>query len=167
METTTTYPGRDGHVGDPVRLGIVAVSDRASRGEYVDEEDLPSLLFPGRHQESVDGHLSLRTGRTRCRGSSAHRTRRPRAMQRGRHHGRYRTCPEGHHARGHRGGVRSNDAGFWRTDAGHFAKVRAHRHPLEAGRRIGQSLIFNLLVVRNPFERPSMSCGKPFRIASI
>lgn len=45
METTTTYPGRDGHVGDPVRLGIVTVSDRASRGEYVDEGGPAILAF--------------------------------------------------------------------------------------------------------------------------
>lgn len=45
METTTAYPGRDGHVGDPVRLGIVTVSDRASRGEYVDEGGPAILAF--------------------------------------------------------------------------------------------------------------------------
>ena len=45
METTTTYPGRDGHVGDPVRLGIVTVSDRASRGEYVDDGGPAILAF--------------------------------------------------------------------------------------------------------------------------
>ena len=45
METTTTYPGRDGHVGDPVRLGIVTVSDRASRGEYVDKGGPAILAF--------------------------------------------------------------------------------------------------------------------------
>ena len=45
METTTAYPGRDGHVGDSVRLGIVTVSDRASRGEYVDEGGPAILAF--------------------------------------------------------------------------------------------------------------------------
>lgn len=45
METTTSYPGRDGHVGDPVRLGIVTVSDRASRGEYLDEGGPAILAF--------------------------------------------------------------------------------------------------------------------------
>ena len=45
MQTTTSYPGRDGHVGDPVRLGIVTVSDRASRGEYVDEGGPAILAF--------------------------------------------------------------------------------------------------------------------------
>ena len=45
METTTSYPGRDGHVGDAVRLGIVTVSDRASRGEYVDEGGPAILAF--------------------------------------------------------------------------------------------------------------------------
>ena len=45
METTTSHPGRDGHVGDPVRLGIVTVSDRASRGEYVDEGGPAILAF--------------------------------------------------------------------------------------------------------------------------
>ena len=45
METTTSYPGRDGHVGDPVRLGIITVSDRASRGEYLDEGGPAILAF--------------------------------------------------------------------------------------------------------------------------
>lgn len=45
METTTSYPGCDGHVGDPVRLGIVTVSDRASRGEYLDEGGPAILAF--------------------------------------------------------------------------------------------------------------------------
>lgn len=43
METITSFSGRDGHVGDPIRLGIVTVSDRASRGEY-DDEGGPALL---------------------------------------------------------------------------------------------------------------------------
>ncbi|MEL0312541.1 MAG: molybdopterin adenylyltransferase [Candidatus Poseidoniales archaeon] len=45
METITSFPGRDGHVGDPVRLGIVTVSDRASRGEYMDEGGPAILAF--------------------------------------------------------------------------------------------------------------------------
>ena len=34
MEPTTLHQGREGHVGDPATLGIVPVSDRASKGEY-------------------------------------------------------------------------------------------------------------------------------------
>ena len=45
METITSFPGRDDHVGDPVRLGIVTVSDRASRGEYMDEGGPAILAF--------------------------------------------------------------------------------------------------------------------------
>ena len=45
METITSFPGREGHVGDPVRLGIVTVSDRASRGEYPDEGGPAILAF--------------------------------------------------------------------------------------------------------------------------
>ncbi|MGB0950944.1 MAG: molybdopterin adenylyltransferase [Poseidonia sp.] len=45
METITSFPGRDGHVGDPVRLGIITVSDRASRGEYTDEGGPAILTF--------------------------------------------------------------------------------------------------------------------------
>ena len=45
MEATTSFAGRDGHVGDPVRLGIVTVSDRASRGEYADEGGPAILAF--------------------------------------------------------------------------------------------------------------------------
>ena len=45
MEAITSFQGRDGHVGDPVRLGIVTVSDRASRGEYNDEGGPAILAF--------------------------------------------------------------------------------------------------------------------------
>ena len=45
MDAITSFPGRDGHVGDPVRLGIVTVSDRASRGEYKDEGGPAILAF--------------------------------------------------------------------------------------------------------------------------
>ena len=45
METITSFPGRDGHVGDPVRLGIITVSDRASQGEYTDEGGPAILTF--------------------------------------------------------------------------------------------------------------------------
>lgn len=45
MEAITSFPGRDGHVGDLVRLGIVTVSDRASRGEYKDEGGPAILAF--------------------------------------------------------------------------------------------------------------------------
>ena len=45
MDATTSFPGREGHSGDPVRLGIVTVSDRASRGEYPDEGGPAILTF--------------------------------------------------------------------------------------------------------------------------
>ncbi|MFZ8906522.1 MAG: molybdopterin adenylyltransferase [Poseidonia sp.] len=45
MEPITSFLGRDGHVGDPVRLGIITVSDRASRGEYIDEGGPAILAF--------------------------------------------------------------------------------------------------------------------------
>ena len=45
MESITSFAGCDGHVGDPVRLGIVTVSDRASRGEYADEGGPAILAF--------------------------------------------------------------------------------------------------------------------------
>ena len=45
MEAIMSFQGRDGHVGDPVRLGIVTVSDRASRGEYKDEGGPAILAF--------------------------------------------------------------------------------------------------------------------------
>ena len=31
------HPGRVGHVGEPIRIGVVTVSDRASEGTYADE----------------------------------------------------------------------------------------------------------------------------------
>ena len=37
MDAMTSFQGLDGHVVDAIRIGIVSVSDRASRGEYVDE----------------------------------------------------------------------------------------------------------------------------------
>lgn len=43
MEASTTFSGSEDHVGDPVRLGIITVSDRASRGEYKDEGG-PAIL---------------------------------------------------------------------------------------------------------------------------
>lgn len=45
MEAINAGEGRENHVGDPVRLGIVTVSDRASRGEYVDEGGPAILAF--------------------------------------------------------------------------------------------------------------------------
>ena len=45
MEAITMGEGKENHVGDPVRLGIVTVSDRASRGEYVDEGGPAILAF--------------------------------------------------------------------------------------------------------------------------
>lgn len=45
MEPITSFLGHDGHVGDPVRLGIITVSDRASRGEYIDEGGPAILAF--------------------------------------------------------------------------------------------------------------------------
>ncbi len=43
MEIIGEHPGDKGHHGDPVHLGIVTVSDRASRGEYEDEGG-PAIL---------------------------------------------------------------------------------------------------------------------------
>lgn len=43
MQANTTFAGTDNHVGDPIRLGIVTVSDRASQGEYSDEGG-PAIL---------------------------------------------------------------------------------------------------------------------------
>ena len=45
MDAMTSFQGREGHVGDPVRIGIVTVSDRASRGEYEDEGGPAILKF--------------------------------------------------------------------------------------------------------------------------
>ena len=45
MEAIPTGEGKENHVGAPVRLGIVTVSDRASRGEYVDEGGPAILAF--------------------------------------------------------------------------------------------------------------------------
>ena len=43
MQATSMFSGTKDHIGDPVRLGIVTVSDRASRGEYSDEGG-PAIL---------------------------------------------------------------------------------------------------------------------------
>ena len=43
MQANTTFVGTDNHVGDPIRLVIVTVSDRASQGEYTDEGG-PAIL---------------------------------------------------------------------------------------------------------------------------
>jgi len=43
MEQSTAFNGKSGHLGDPVRLGILTVSDRASTGQYEDEGG-PAIL---------------------------------------------------------------------------------------------------------------------------
>lgn len=45
MEPTSSFSGREGNVGDPATLGIVTVSDRASKGEYTDEGGPAILAF--------------------------------------------------------------------------------------------------------------------------
>ena len=42
-EPTNCFEGTPDHVGDPILLGIVTVSDRASQGEYEDEGG-PAIL---------------------------------------------------------------------------------------------------------------------------
>jgi len=43
MDESTAFEGKPGHLGDPVKLGIVTVSDRASSGQYEDEGG-PAIL---------------------------------------------------------------------------------------------------------------------------
>lgn len=43
MDERTVFEGKTGHLGDPVKLGIVTVSDRASTGQYEDEGG-PAIL---------------------------------------------------------------------------------------------------------------------------
>ena len=43
MDESTAFEGKPGHLGDPVKLGIITVSDRASRGQYEDEGG-PAIL---------------------------------------------------------------------------------------------------------------------------
>ena len=43
MEQSTAFNGKPGHLGDPIRLGILTVSDRASAGQYEDEGG-PAIL---------------------------------------------------------------------------------------------------------------------------
>tara|TARA_B100000900_G_scaffold414355_1_gene440795 strand:- start:4317 stop:4898 length:582 start_codon:yes stop_codon:yes gene_type:complete len=45
MDAMTSFQGSEGHVGDHARIGIVTVSDRASRGDYVDEGGPAILAF--------------------------------------------------------------------------------------------------------------------------
>ena len=45
MDAMTSFQGKDGHVGEHIRIGIVTVSDRASRGEYTDEGGPAILKF--------------------------------------------------------------------------------------------------------------------------
>ena len=51
MQPITTFAGTDNHVGDPISLGIVTVSDRASQGEYTDEGG-PAIL--GFFEEAIN-----------------------------------------------------------------------------------------------------------------
>lgn len=43
MNAISTFEGQPGHVGEPINLGIVTVSDRASSGAYEDEGG-PAIL---------------------------------------------------------------------------------------------------------------------------
>jgi len=43
MDESTAFEGKPGHLGDPVKLGIITVSDRASSGQYEDEGG-PAIL---------------------------------------------------------------------------------------------------------------------------
>jgi len=45
MDLESSSEGKDGHVGDLIRLGIVTVSDRASQGVYEDEGGPAILSF--------------------------------------------------------------------------------------------------------------------------
>ena len=45
MDRLTVHEGMVGHLGDPIHLGIVTVSDRASAGEYEDEGGPAILAF--------------------------------------------------------------------------------------------------------------------------
>ena len=56
MEPTTVHQGREGHVGDPATLGIVTVSDRASKGEYTDEGGPAILNF---FSEAIKSPLTI------------------------------------------------------------------------------------------------------------
>ena len=56
MEPTTLHQGREGHVGDPATLGIVTVSDRASKGEYTDEGGPAILKF---FSEAIKSPLTI------------------------------------------------------------------------------------------------------------
>ena len=81
MDAMTSFQGREGHVGDPVRIGIVTVSDRASRGEYEDEAGPASSNFVQEpinspwpvsyrsapdEQEAVEAALIELTGEQEC-----------------------------------------------------------------------------------------------------
>ena len=43
LQPCTNLPGKNGHCGDSVRIGILTISDRASNGEYEDEGG-PAIL---------------------------------------------------------------------------------------------------------------------------
>ena len=119
---------------DPVRIGLVATSDRASQGVYKDE-GIPALeqWLAARAAESARVRAPPDSRRARGdRGDAEGAGGRARLPPR-RHHRRHRSRGARRDARGHARGGRPRDARLRRADAPHQPRVRAHRDPLAAG----------------------------------
>ena len=169
METTTTYPGRDGHVGDPVRLGIVTVSDRASRGEYVDEGGPAILAF---FQDAIKSPL---TAIYRCVPDERDAVEAALIELADEEQCSVVVTTGGTGPAPRDITPEATEAVCDRMMPGFGEQMRAISlstcpPPSSRGRSedcADKASSSTSLVVRNPFERPSMSCGKPFHIALI
>ena len=121
---------------DPVRIGLVSVSDRASGGVYEDKG------IPGAARLAGSARCATRsTSATRLIPDDAgddqrhaDRAGRRRALRPRAHHRRHRPRAARRDARGHARGGHEGDAGLRRADAADQPALRAHRDPVAPGR---------------------------------
>ena len=118
------------------RLGIVTVSDRASRGEYEDRggpairayfDEVMSSPFEWVARIISDDQQEIEKA---LRELADHDK-----LLLDRHHGRDGAGDPRCHARSHRGGGRQTDAGFWRIDAAGIADQSPNCDLVAANRR--------------------------------
>jgi molybdopterin adenylyltransferase len=118
---------------DPVRIGVVSISDRASGGVYEDK-GIPALQdWLGRALKNpVEWHERLIPDE-QDGISAALRDLVDVQLRPGADHRRHRPGAARRHARGHAGGGRQGDARLRRADAPDQPGLRAHGHPVAPG----------------------------------
>jgi molybdopterin adenylyltransferase len=155
------YCGNQGQTMSKARIGIVTVSDRASAGIYEDlsgkaiidtlnayltSEWEPVYQVIPDEQDQIEATWF---GWWTMSSAALSLPRGHRAGQAG--------CDPG----GHRGGVRSHDAGLWRADAGRVPQVRADRHPVAPDRRPARQLAHRQPAGQAQIDPRVPGCGLP------